>query len=281
MKRIKERLLSALPLLVILFAAVIYTVHDQSVRAQSEQIYEAMREQPQAEEAVGDTELAAEKSADISVETETETELTTESVVTCDPVYDFDELRAQNPDIYAWILVPGTQVDYPVLQSETDNYYLDYNIDGSKGYPGCIYSNACNTRNFSDFITVLYGHNMKNGSMFGCLHSFEDVAFFDENDTILVYTPENRLTYEIEAAIKFTDEYIPAYYDIRTWDGAQEFLNALSEYTEETGSHVREGVRLDAFEKNARLLTLSTCVSGERSRRYLIVGRLVETAYYE
>jgi sortase B len=275
MKLTKKHLLSAVPVLVILLAALIYTIHDQSVRAKSEQIYAAMREQTESNESVESTELP-----DVSTE-EPETVLTIESRITCDPVYDFDELRTQNDDIYAWIIVPGTQVDYPVLQSETDNYYLDYNIDGSKGYPGCIYSNACNTRDFSDFNTVLYGHNMRNGSMFGCLHSFEDADFFDENDTILVYTPENRLTYEIEAAIKFTDEYIPAYYDIQTWSGTQEFLNALSKYTGETESHVREGVSLDALEEDSKLLTLSTCVSGERPRRYLIIGRLVETAYYE
>ena len=106
----------------------------------------------------------------VIAEPETE-ESTEETVIYCDPVYDFGQLHEQNEDIYAWIVVPGTQVDYPLLQSETDNYYLDYNLDHSKGYPGCIYTNQCNRKDFSDYNTVLYGHNMKNGSMFGSIHS--------------------------------------------------------------------------------------------------------------
>lgn len=121
-------------------------------------------------------------------------------MIYCDPVYDFGQLHEQNEDIYAWIVVPGTQVDYPLLQSETDNYYLDYNLDHSKGYPGCIYTNQCNRKDFSDYNTVLYGHNMKNGSMFGSIHSFEDETFFDGHPYIYVYTENERLTYEIYEA---------------------------------------------------------------------------------
>ena len=105
---------------------------------------------------------------EVIAEPETE-ESTEETVIYCDPVYDFGQLHEQNQDIYAWIVVPGTQVDYPLLQSETDNYYLDYNLDHSKGYPGCIYTNQCNRKDFSDYNTVLYGHNMK---MVPCLEVF-------------------------------------------------------------------------------------------------------------
>ena len=137
----------------------------------------------------------------VIAEPETE-ESTEETVIYCDPVYDFGQLHEQNQDIYAWIVVPGTQVDYPLLQSETDNYYLDYNLDHSKGYPGCIYTNQCNRKDFSDYNTVLYGHNMKNGSMFGSIHSFEDETFFDGHPYIYVYTENERLTYEIYEAAK-------------------------------------------------------------------------------
>lgn len=196
----------------------------------------------------------------------------------CDPIYDFENLREENADIYAWITVPGTQVDYPVLQSETDNYYLECNLDGSPGYPGCIYTNKCNQKDFSDYNTVLYGHNMKNGSMFGCLHSYEEQEFFDENREIIVYTEEGRLTYEIYAAVKFTDVYIPAYYDLATADGRDAFLSVLLEESADSDvSHVDESVEIQPED---RLITLSTCVKGEQSKRWLVVGRLVEKAAY-
>lgn len=77
---------------------------------------------------------------------------------------DFAALKEENSDVYAWIYVPGTNVDYPVLQHPTDDaYYLEHNMDGSKGLPGCIYSESVNTKDFTDPNTVLYGHNMKNG----------------------------------------------------------------------------------------------------------------------
>lgn len=209
---------------------------------------------------------------------EESTEESAEEVQYVEPVYDFDVLREQNDDVYAWIVVPGTQVDYPVLQSETDNYYLEHNLDNSSGYPGCLYTNKCNLTDFSDYNTVIYGHNMKNGSMFGCLHSFEDEEFFEENRQIIVYTEEKRLTYEIYAAVKFTDYYIPAYYDVTTATGKGIFLNALTEESEGSEvSHIREDMEILTED---RIITLSTCVNGESDKRWLIVGRLVSEDLY-
>lgn len=79
---------------------------------------------------------------------------------------DFEQLKAQNPDIYAWISVPGTGIDYPVLQKSDakdpyDNYYLNHQVDLSEGFPGVIYSQPVNRRDFMDAVTVLYGHNLK------------------------------------------------------------------------------------------------------------------------
>lgn len=91
---------------------------------------------------------------------------------------DWNELAKVNPDIYAWIYIPGTKVDYPVLQHPTDNtYYLNYNMNGTRGYPGCIYTEKENNKDFSDFNTIMYGHNMRNETMFETLHYYEDKAF--------------------------------------------------------------------------------------------------------
>ena len=95
---------------------------------------------------------------------------------------DFEQLHIDNPDIYAWIYVPGTLVDYPVLQHPTDNsFYLEHNIDGSAGYPGCIYTELYNKKDFSDRNTLMYGHNMANGTMFATLHYYENSQNFEEN----------------------------------------------------------------------------------------------------
>lgn len=99
---------------------------------------------------------------------------------------DFDSLKSQNPDIYAWITIPGTDIDYPVLQKTDsedpyDNFYLDHTVDLTEGLPGAIYSQAVNHKDFMDSVTVLYGHNLKNGGMFSSLHKFENKDFFEEN----------------------------------------------------------------------------------------------------
>ena len=102
-------------------------------------------------------------------------------------VVDWEGLWEINPDVYAWISIPGTSIDYPILQHASDNtYYLNYNIDGSYGYPGCIYTENLNSKDFTDSNTVIYGHNMKNGSMFAGLHQFEDSNFFAQNNKVYI-----------------------------------------------------------------------------------------------
>lgn len=188
-------------------------------------------------------------------------------------VYDFGKLQEENGDIYAWITVPGTQIDYPVLQSETDDYYLDYNMDHTKGYPGCIYSNSCNTKDFLDYVTVLYGHNMKNGSMFGSLHKFEKETFFADNTKIEVYTKDRYLEYEIIAVCEFSDVYIPAVYGTTDNEMRDAFLADVKELAEGSSiSHLRES--FDVTGEDDRYLVLSTCINGQREKRYLLVGRL-------
>lgn len=256
----KKKIIGIAILLVIAIAAVAYAARYNRQLDEKENQFDSLRETENVEAVIIET---------------TETE----EMVFCEEIYDFEELKESNADIYAWITVPGTQVDYPVLQSETDNYYLDHNLDLSGGYPGCIYSNQCTSKDFSDYNTVLYGHNMKNGSMFGCLHEFEDADFFEENRLIYVYTPEKRLTYEIYAAVKFSDIYIPTYYSVADAAGKSAFLSEVLAACEESEvSHVQKGREITGEE---RLITLSTCVKGESSKRYLVVGVLTEETPYK
>lgn len=206
-----------------------------------------------------------------------ESEPETERALAAERLYDFDELRDTNNDIYAWITVPGTDVNYPVLQSETDNYYLDHNLDHSSGYPGCIYTNQDNSKDFTDLLTVLYGHDMRStGAMFHSLHSFEDATFFALNQDIIIYTEDARLTYTICAASRFTDVYIPAYYEVTVPEARGAFIEQLLAMAETDGiSHTRQIAK--EYDKEP-VIILSTCIKNEDESRYLIVGVLTETA---
>ena len=187
---------------------------------------------------------------------------------------DFDRLQIQNEDIYAWITVPGTGIDYPVLQKGDakdpyDNSYLDHQVDLSEGFPGVIYSQPVNQRDFTDSLTVLYGHNLKNGGMFSELHEFEDEDFFLQNDKIVIYTPEKILTYEIFAAIDFSDALLTYEYDFtknaEVWRHLADVRRCQGNFRE--GAEISEG---------DRILVLSTCYSDKPERRLLVEAVLAE-----
>ena len=196
-----------------------------------------------------------------------------EEILVPEKEIDFADLKENtNKDIYAWIYVPGTQVDYPVLRHPTDNsYYLNYNIDGTKGYPGCIYTEDYNSMDFMDFNTVLYGHNMKNGTGFGSLHKFEDSEFFEENRYIYVYTGERLLVYEIFGAYEFSNIHLLAGYDVKSEWGISKYLEEVQE-VRGMKCNRKDEIFPDAQD---HIITLSTCVSGNKNNRYLVQGVLL------
>lgn len=211
----------------------------------------------------------------IETETEDETETETEEVQNAFDIpeknLDWASLYAENKDIYAWIYIPGTQVDYPILQSASDDtYYLNHNIDGSYGKPGCIYTEKINSKDFTNYNTVLYGHNMKNGEMFGCLHDYEDKTFFDENPYVYVYTEEKTYVYEIFAAYTATNAHILNTNDFSTQEGFADYLDNVV-YNKALTGNFRNDTRVTS---DNRIITLSTCTSNS-SKRWLVQAVLV------
>lgn len=185
---------------------------------------------------------------------------------------DFDSLSKQNSDIYSWIYIPDTDVNYPVCQSSTsDNFYLNHDVYKNYSYSGAIYSQHCNSLDYSDRVTVLYGHNMANGSMFATLHRFEDSSFFDSHRYMYVYTRDRTLTYEIASAFVYDDRHIMNSFDFSDDEVFGDYLNMIMDPHSIT-RNVRDGLKLDL---NDKVLVLSTCLnSGEG--RYLVQGVLVK-----
>ena len=114
---------------------------------------------------------------------------------------DFAGMWKVNPDVYAWITVPGTVIDYPILQHPSDNtYYLNYNIDGSYGYPGCIYTENMNSKEFTDNNTVIYGHNMRHDDkIFGTLEQYREIDGFKKAPFITMNTLYGEYKFKIYA----------------------------------------------------------------------------------
>ena len=186
---------------------------------------------------------------------------------------NWEELRNENEHIYAWIYIPGTNVDYPIVQHPDEkSYYLDHNYDHSEGYPGCIYVQNVNSKDWSDPNTVIYGHNMRDGSMFHTLHNFEDGAFFDENQFVFIYTPEGNKVYEIFASYPFNDDDLMVCYDYSTPELIQAYFDEIWTHRDMT-AHFRDSVKLSSKNK---IITMSTCIGGQPEMRYLVQAVLLE-----
>ena len=105
---------------------------------------------------------------------------------------DFNYWQNRNADVYAWIRIPGTKIDYPVVQGDEDGYYLSHDIDKESNIYGAIYTEKVNGKDFSSPNTVLYGHHMKDGSMFQGLHRFQEESYLKEHNQVYLYLPDNR-----------------------------------------------------------------------------------------
>ncbi len=177
-----------------------------------------------------------------------------------------------NKDIYAWIYIPDTQIDYPVLQHPTDNlYYLNYNLDGSRGYPGCIYTEDYNAKDFKDPVTVLYGHNMKNGSMFAGLHRYSDSRYMEEHPYVYIYTEEGLLVYEVFAAHEHSDAHIMYNHDYTLASEFEGYLDDIRN-ARDMSRVLREDVEVT---EDSRILTMSTCIANKPNNRFLLQGVLL------
>jgi sortase B len=182
---------------------------------------------------------------------------------------DFEDLQQNvNKDIYAWIYIPDTKIDYPILQHPTDNVYY---LDGSSGYPGCIYSEDYNKKDFSDPVTVLYGHNMKNGNMFAGLHKYSDSEYLAEHPYIYIYTPDGMLVYQIFAVHQHSNEHLLYGKDYTRETIMESYIGAI-ERERSMVSVEDEAIEVDV---DSHILTLSTCISNKPNNRLLVQGVLL------
>lgn len=186
---------------------------------------------------------------------------------------DFAALQKINPDIYAWVEIPGTAISYPVLQRADDNsYYVRRNLYGKKDAAGTVFTENYNSRDFTDRNTVIYGHYMKNGTFFTGLHLFIDADFFAENRYVYIYTPEKTLTYKIFAAYPYDTRHLLLsfdYSDPYVFGKVFESVFAVRDMS----AQIAGDVTLDR--ENDRVLTLSTCFYGDEKRRFLLQAVLV------
>jgi len=187
---------------------------------------------------------------------------------------DWDKLKAINSEIVGWIYmdaIPG--INYPVLRAADNEYYLHHTFRREYLFAGSIFMDYYNEPDFTDPNTILYGHNMRNGSMFGRLSDLEDKKLCDEKPYFWIMTPEADFRYEIYSVME-TPVGSAAYSFFET-NRTEEFLDW--EQRMKDASWVERDVALYDFD---RTVTLSTC-TGDSSVRCVVMGKLVWAIRHE
>ena len=199
--------------------------------------------------------------------TEDSTTVTELPDVSAWPQVDFDELAKINPDIVGWIFIEGTDINYPVVQGRDNDYYLRRLFDGTYNSSGSIFMDYRCSADFSDPHSIIYGHHMKNKSMFGGLMDYKKQEFYDEHSVALLVTPT--AYYKIQ----FFSGYVSD-----TWGDAWDL--SFNEY--EYLSWLNDIQRKSCFETDYapttedRIVTLSTCTYEFDTAKFVLHGYICE-----
>ena len=212
---------------------MIYQIISEYQKAERE--YEQLQEYVKVEKNTRDPENTKPNVAEDDKEGEKQEETVT---------VDFASLQAINPDIVAWLRIPGV-LEYPVVRGKDNSYYLNHTVQKTYNIAGSIFLDYRNERDFSDSKNIIYGHNMKDGSMFHVLRNYQDIDFFQEHTDMEIYLPDGRtLNYQIIAC-----EQVPA------------------------DSEVYQITKYDSEKTEKQELLLSTC-SARVDRRLLLRWRV-------
>lgn len=186
---------------------------------------------------------------------------------------DFDRLTELNPEIFAWVYVPGTGIDQPVLQSvESDTYYENHNWEREEDEEGSLYTEMANLMNMCDFNTIIHGHTTENETMLSGLHKFGEKNFFDHNGQVYVYLPDNVLTYEVIACHTEDRHSIIRDYDLTDYKECEQYIEDMQNFANDNGIY-REG--WEGITPYHFMLSFVTDCSEDENKQYVVTAVLV------
>lgn len=219
---------------------------------------------------------AEKEGKDFIYETETEEDAKTgETIVQKKKLYymknpvDFTALQGINDDIIGWLKVGALDISYPVTQAQDNDYYLHLTFELVQNAAGCIFVDYQNRQDFQDDNTIVYGHNMKDGSMFGTLKNFVQDGVYESDPYFWIYTPERIYKYEI-----FNCSTVGAVSNTYTLEFGsrkefQDYLDKALMQSQVDSSKVK-------VKSSDKIVTLSTC-TGDEETRFVVQGKLVRT----
>ena len=174
-------------------------------------------------------------------------------------------LKEINPDVIGWIEIPDTNIDYPIVQGEDNRYYMEHTVYGTENAAGSIFMEAQNEGDFSDLVTFLYGHRMRDGSMFGNLKYYESEDYWNSHSEIYVSTYEEEMIYDIFSVHRAAvgEETYALFFE--AGDAYDGYLQA-----EENKSWYDTGIEAD---RNSQVLVLVTCTADSKDERIVVLAR--------
>lgn len=194
--------------------------------------------------------------------------------VTAEPIekspinVDFAGLKAKSADTVGWIYSPDTPINYPIAHTDNNFYYLDHILGGDANGNGNIFIDCKCASDFSDKNTLVYGHNMNDGSMFASLRNYREAEYYPDHPSLYISTPDKN--YRLDLFTGFVTEPTSETYAYR-FDEPEQFEAYLETVTAK--STFKSDVKVSAED---RIVTLSTCTYEFDDARYVVIGKLVE-----
>ena len=179
---------------------------------------------------------------------------------------DVERLQKAYPELSSWLRSEGTGIDYPVMHTSDNDYYLTRLYDGTDNINGSLFMDYRNTGVLTDDNTVLYGHNMKNGGMFHALNEYKAQEFFDDNPTMLLCTPTGDYTVDLICGTVESGDEEFVEFNFESFDEMSAYLAQI-----QSRSTFQSGVELQPGD---RLVSLCTCTYERQNARYMLVGRV-------
>lgn len=209
--------------------------------------------------------------AEEEVQTEEEGDSTASvSHETCPVSVDFKNLQLVNPDLVCWLYIPVLDLSYPVVQGRDNDWYLHRTFEGTDNFAGSIFVDATIQHPFEDPHTIVYGHSMKNLTMFGKLKLLLQDELYKKDPVFWILTPEGDRKYQM-LDIRYTEAGSDTYTIFEQPDEA--FVTYLNEVSSISSI---ENAALPEISENCRLVTLSTCAAAEGTSRLVVQGIRVE-----
>ena len=185
----------------------------------------------------------------------------------------FEEFKAENPEVIAWLSVYGTNIDYPITQTDNNHKYVTTDAFGNYALSGAIFLDYKNDKDFTNFNNILYGHHMDKDAMFGEIGSFEDKSFFNDHAYGNLFYEGRDYGLEFFAFIDDTDAYNATIFtaNVKKKSNQQKYLDEIFASAVNTRS-------INVTIKD-RILLLSTCDSAMTNGRDILIARISDQTY--